>query len=824
MLRCLYSLLSHRGFRPARIWFACILTALMGLTTPASSRAETPATAQAVELARSGRTAEALAILEPLYHNNPQNQSVYFDYLTVLSWAGKDERVAELATRVSPQTGPGYVLESVAKSARRRGDYVQAEMLYRAGLERFPAELDFPIGLILTLSDAGNGQAAIELTGWLEKQYPDDPAMLLAKGYAEESLGDYFAALQTYQRILDHDPTERSARTRRILLLDRLGASHLAVELAGQNPKLLTAAEWQRIRNEQAAHTIRWGNLPTPDATSRFAQTDRALALLDENLREAQRTQADDPTMTWRTRCDRMVALRDRFRMDAVVEEYQRLAQEGVEIPAYARLAAADAYLYRKQPEQARTLYQQILVRQPDDFEAQLGLFYSLIELEKIGAARKLIDRFDQDQPTWLVHTDASGHRQHLPNPRKIATASAAAMARAYGDQLAEAEQRLTALHDLAPANLDLTSALGDVYASRGWPRLARQTYRLGLSLDPHYKALQLGLAQSYLTRREYRLAEASIEHLYALYPEEQHIRQLHRQWEIHNLRELRLTAGYGDNSGTATGNRELYLEGTLFSSPLAYQYRMFLTGRYAFASFPEGDESYRRQGVGVEYRGADLEATGELTYNQDGGGQLGGRLGLRWELDDHWTLPASLELFSRETPLRALRQGITADAIDLGIVYRASELRRISLTAQVMNFSDDNFRRSLSAGLEQRLVTLPSYQLTGIINLTASANSRNGTVYFNPERDVSATLTLDNLQRLYRRYDRAFSHRLALTIGNDWQKHYADDFLAGFDYEQLWEFASRFELVYGFSRFRRIYDGLPEYQNYTYGRLGWRF
>lgn len=814
----------HRRFRPAQIWLACILTALMGLTTPASSRAETLATAQAVALARSGRSAEALAILEPEYQKNPQNQSVYYDYLTVLSWAGEDDRVAELASHFSPRIGPGYALESVAKSARRRGDYVQAEMLYRIGLERFPADLDFPIGLILTLSDAGNGQAAIELTGWLEKQYPDHPAMLLAKGYAEESLGDYFAALQTYQRILDRDPTERSARARRILLLDRLGASHLAVELADRDSTLLTAAEWQRIRDGQAAHAVRWGNLPTPAPNSRFAQTDRALGLLERNLREAQQTQGDAPTMTLRTRFDRMVALRNRFQMDAVVEEYQHLAQEDVEVPVYALLAAADAFLYRKQPEQARTLYQQILVRQPDDFEAQLGLFYTLIELEEISTARDLIDRLDQSQPTWLVRTDASGQRQHLPNPRKIATASAAAMARAYGDQLAESEQRLTALHDLAPANLDLTSALGDVYAARGWPRLARQTYRLGLSLDPHYKALQFGLAQSYLSCREYRLAEASIERLYVRYPEDQHIRLLHRQWEIHNLRELRLVAGYGDNSGTATGNRELFLEGTLFSSPLAYQYRMFLSSRYAFAAFPEGDESYRRQGVGVEYRGADLEATGELTYNQDGDDQLGGRLGMRWELDDHWSLPASLELFSRETPLRALRQGITADAADLGIVYRASELRRISLTAQVLNFSDGNVRRRLSAGFEQRLVTLPSYQLTGIVNLSASANSRNGTVYFNPERDFSAALTLDNLQRLYRRYERVFSHRLALTIGNDWQKHYADDFLAGFAYEQLWEFASRFELVYGFSRFRRVYDGLPEYQNYTYGQLDWRF
>jgi biofilm PGA synthesis protein PgaA len=109
-------------------------------------------------------------------------------------------------------------------------------------------------------------------------------------------------------------------------------------------------------------------------------------------------------------------------------------------------------------------------------------------------------------------------------------------------------------------------------------------------------------------------------------------------------------------------------------------------------------------------------------------------------------------------------------------------------------------------------------------VELYASANSRNDTIYFNPERDFSATLTLDNLQRLYRHYDRSLSHRLALTIGNYWQKGYNDDYMAGFTYEQIWEAAERFTLGYGFSRFRRVYDGDPEYQNYWFAHLGWRF
>jgi len=809
--------------RLARLWLAWALTVLLLLTTPSPGWTGATDTAQAIELARSGRTEEALSILEKKYHHDPQNQSVFYDYLTVLSWAGKDDLVAELATRFSPKTGPGYVLESVAKSARRRGDYVQAELLYRTGLIRFPDDLDFPVGLILTLADAGRSRNAVELAGKLEQQYPGQSSLLMAKGYALEESGDYFVALQTYQRILDSDPTHRSAQARRILLLDRLGAAHLAVELAGRDPDLLTDEEWRRIRSNQAAFAVRWGNLPTVEPDNRFAQTDRALALLERNLREAQPNQDGATNFALRARFDRLMALRNRFRMDAVIEEYQRLIQEDVALPGYALAAVADAYLYLRQPEPAKALLLEILSHQPGDFEAQLILFYTLIELEDFAAAYELIDRLSRDQPTRLERQD-DGRRRFQPNPRKLTADSAAAMARAFGDQLAEAEERLTPLHDLAPANLDITRALGDVYAARGWPRRAWKTYRFGLGLEPQYKALQLGLAQIYLTRHEYRLAEASIERLFARYPEDQQVRSLHRQWENHNRRELRLSAGYSDNSGTAVGSREMLLEGMLFSRPLAYRYRMFLSSRYAFAAFPEGDETYRRQGVGVEYRGPDLEASAELSVNEDDGEQIGGRLSLLWELDDYWSLPANLELFSRDTPLRALRQGITADSADLAITYRASELRRATLKTQVMNFSDGNIRHRLSAGLEQRMATLPTYKLNGMVDLYSSANSRNGAVYFNPERDFTAALTLDNLQRLYRRYDLEFSHRLGLTIGDYWQKDFSGDYLAGFTYEHILEFASRFELVYGFSRFRRVYDGLPEYQNYTYGRFNGRF
>jgi len=797
---------------------------LFGVLTATPGWARPVGLDQAIALARAGQSEQALVILDQLYSNNSEDKVVFYDYLTVLSWAGQDQRVAELSTRLSPQTAPEYVMEAAAYSARRRSDYIQAEYFYRVAIQRFPDNPKLATGLILTLVDADCSQAALELADQLEPKYPGNTSIQLAKGSVLETRRAFFKALQEYNKILARDPENPKAQARRIMVLDSLGATDRAIELARKDPSLLSSTEWQRLLSNQAAFAVRRGELPPADEKHRFKHTDHALKLLERNMTTIDPASPEGANFELRARFDRLVALRDRFRMEEVVSDYESLVKKQVTIPAYALTAVADAYLYLQQPDTAAALYRSVLIIQPDDLGASLGLFYALVELEDFDGAYDLIDRLDQAQPIWLKTRRLDGSSGLRPNPDKITTASTAAMARLYGGQYAEADSSLSALHDRAPANLDITRELGDVYAARGWPRRAQATYELGLRFYHRHRDLQLGLAQSYLDRRQYRLAEQAINRLYSLYPEDVHVRNLYRQWEIHNLRELRLSVGHGDNSGNVEGNRETLFEGTLFSRPIAYNYRTFVSDRYASADFPEGDETYRRYGIGLEYRHPDLEAAVEMTYNANGGDELGGRLSLVYELDDYWSIPMNFELFSRDTPLRALKQGVTADSADLGISYRASESRRVRLRAQAMDFSDGNFRRSLTGSLDERLVSLTKYRLTGVVELYASANSRNNTIYFNPERDLSATLTLDNLQRLYRRYDRSFSHRLALTIGNYWQKGYSDDYLAGVTYEQIWEAAERFTLGYGFSRFRRVYDGDPEYQNYWFAHLDWRF
>ncbi len=178
------------------------------------------------------------------------------------------------------------------------------------------------------------------------------------------------------------------------------------------------------------------GNLPAADDTLRFAQTDRSLAMLERNRAELDSAQPKFPLCFARP-VRPADNLHNRYQMADVTRGYEELVAEGVIIPNYVMSAAADAYLYLHKPEQAEPLYRHILITQPSDLNVNIGLFYTLIELEQFDAAYKLIDQLDQNKLRWLEISRPGDRRSLRPNPDKVTTATTAAMARFYGEQSA---------------------------------------------------------------------------------------------------------------------------------------------------------------------------------------------------------------------------------------------------------------------------------------------------------------------------------------------------------------------------------------------------
>ncbi len=778
---------------------------------------------QAVKNARQGRVDDALHVLAPLYDSHPENIPLAYDYLVVLTWAGRDDDALRIFDRLTPENIPAYVLEAAGKAARNVRNFDRAEQLYRQGLERFPENIQLAIGLVYSLADQGRFPEAKAQLDALRLAYPRNVDIPFALAYICEGQKSYPDALQAYDRVLALDPQSLPARRKRILILDAMGASHLAYDEARKSPELFSERELIAMEANTLTFDVRWGGMAPEKESARFVQTDQALEKLDAFISRLEMRSPEFDDYLSRARIDRLVALHNRLRMTEVVSEYQTLQGTGGDLPFYVLSAVGDAYLYLDYPESARDLYLQALQKQPGDFDTEMNLFYAYVDLDDFPAAFEIVDRLNQAEKPWL-HT--AGIRAPTRNPHKVQTESAAAMARAYADMLDPAQRRIEALHGEAPYNLELRQDLASIYEYRGWPRRARKAYRLGMAQPEEIVRLGLeaGYARTQFALNEFQPFEQTMFSLVARYPREKTVQRLQYDWQVHNLRQLIVEAGFAKSPNAGQSNRDINLSATLFSSPVRYNTRFF-TGFYlAQARFAEGTETYRRYGVGLEYRVRDLEAVAEATYNQDGVSKPGFRLEGTWFVNDQWSIATELEKFSRETPLRALKHGIDANSLVMRVRYRVSDEQHFSLGYQGMDFSDGNLRQALSADWFQRLYTAPAYKLNSILEFYGSKNSENNTPYFNPQMDFSASLTLENIWRQWRRYSCSLHHRLALTLGDYWQQDYGTGVTGSILYEQRWNAHDRLEFLYGGSLGHRIYDGDSENYYALHMRLDWRF
>jgi hypothetical protein len=95
---------------------------------------------------------------------------------------------------------------------------------------------------------------------------------------------------------------------------------------------------------------------------------------------------------------------------------------------------------------------------------------------------------------------------------------------------------------------------------------------------------------------------------------------------------------------------------------------------------------------------------------------------------------------------------------------------------------------------------------------------------YFNPSSDFSPTLEFANEWLQWRRYTRAFRHRLVASIGSYWQEGFGTGSVYDARYEQEWDANDRLTFRYGIGHGEHPYDGEQTTRNYCYFYLNWRF
>jgi biofilm PGA synthesis protein PgaA len=745
--------------------------------------------------------AEAQAALRGMLAAGIDDGLVAMDLATLLQQDGKAAEAVAVFQNAAKPDPPDYALLAVTRAYRDLGRYEDAARLAREGQRRFPTEKVWPLVLSLVLSDAGRTADALEVLRTPAAARAPPVERLMAEGYAYRRAGNTAAALKAYSEAIRLSRGNQGVRTEAAGVLLDVGAPFGAATIAGDTPE---------IQAEQAGAMVRWGEwVRSPDPTRRFEGTDAALARLDGLLASAP---PDDKALRRRLRLDRLVALRDRVRMKEAMAEGEALSAEGP-LPAYADQAYGDALLYMRRPSDAREAYNRVLAQSPKDVQARYGVFFASVELDDFRMAYAIIDSLTSDEPIWRYYRNDQMRHDNVEHDY---AQTMAAQARFYGNQLGEAWNRLIRLSDAAPGNGNTRLAIYQVANARGWPRRAEEEAQIAASLAPRNVGSRIALIEVAINAYRFNEAQHMVDELLALYPEDQGVRRVARDLDAKRrwLLDVKVQPSNSSGGGSNASGQAIVSEARLYSPPIADNWRIFALGDYSNANPPEGFVQRGRLGGGIEWRMAWPWLTATVYPTQSWGTLIkaGGGATLDWWVTDHIQLSASAELFSADTPLRALLFGITADEYAAKATYRWHESRKIDASFAFLPFTDGNQRLTGGITYHERLINIPLFDLTGRIEAYASSNTLGGqTPYYNPSRDLSLTGGLLAEHVLWRRYDNSLVHALAVDAGLYAEQGYANNWIGTISYEQRWRFDPLTEFRYGFLLMRRVYDGSVE-------------
>lgn len=694
-----------------------------------------------------------------------------------------------------------------ARALRDHGRYDEALDILDGLVEGARAGRDTLLVRAMVLAEAGRaGEAETEVAGLLES---DRGAVdvNLAAAYVYRLAGDPATALGAAQRVLESDPQNAEAYQHQVFSLHDLGAAGRALSLANARPEWFSRAELDYLRGSRAARQVRWGEISTPDPARRFDATDRALAMLDELWKTLPE---DASEARLRNRRDRVLALRQRDRMDEAIAAFEAFEADGGAVPAYVLEAAADAYLYQRRPERAAALYRRVLEHDRWNYNARAALYWALIESERFSEAIRHIDALAAEKPRF---------RGDAPYWRKLYLDTTAAMARAMAHRPAEAETRLQTLLADAPASALIRRELGTVYRWRGWPARALEQAEIALAYEPDVPSGRLLHAAVLMDLERYAEAGDRIEALYREYPEDRHVQRQHAEWRNRRRWGMSVAGTYGDSDGFREfGSRDRRLETRVNAPWLGHHWRGYATHYYADARYPEGEADYDRIGAGLDWRRRRHHARLELHRNRGGEAETGFTAGYDFHLDDHWSFATRYASFSTEVPLRARVHGIDGERAELAARWRAHESFNTRLGLSRLSLSDGNVRYAGLLSSERRLLASAHHVTEGRFYLYGSRASQSGGPYFNPERDASATLELAHDWLTWRRYERRFSQRFVLGGGAYWQEGFGTHPVGDLRYEHEWHFTSTLRLRYGAGVSSRVYDG--ERERRVYGMI----
>jgi len=769
-----------------------------------------------IRRARNGDYQPALSMLVQRLQHTQDNRRALADYLLISDWAGHSQAIVQAYEQAgSPNNLPPQALGAVARAYRDTHRWGEALALYSSAEHRYPGQAAFTYGYVMTLADAGRTAAAVQQGTRLVAAHADSADSHLALSYAYQRAGQPYAALAQASWAYDLAPHKPYVIRAYILAQQEAQLPRAALSMAQAHPGILQAAQTRSLQADAAAQLTRAAATESRGGANRYALADQALATYDRLIPEWKALGPAARADVERIEADRLQALAARHRMAELVASYEAMQAAGQKVPSYVLSDVATAYLSMHRPEIATRLFRQ--ATEPGkgrdampSMEERTGLFYALTESGQTEAANTELDQALRQQPTWVYH---KGDPLRNANSAKLDAALTRALGTLYEGQTLQAQAELNNMVSLAPGNTGLRTARSQAYRARALPRLAERDLKIAETQAPRSIDVEVNQAETALALQEWRQAKLLRDDLVARAPENSSVQRLAREWQVHDMAELRVTASRGvSTNNPALGSRDWNLDSVLYTPPIAENWRAFAGAGYSEGEFEEGKGYYGWTRAGVEWRGRDLTAQAEISGNRYGHGtRTGAAITAAVDLDDHWQIGAGAALLSRDTPLRALKHDITSNSLNASLRWRGDERREWTLRVVPSFFSDGNNRLELGLNGRQRLYTSPKVQVDALLDLSASHNTADDAVYFNPKSDLTILPALQITHTLYQRYEQRWDQQFLAAAGTYTQQHHGTGGIYTLGYGQRYQFNDVLDVGFMVSATSRPYDGQRE-------------
>lgn len=760
-----------------------------------------------IQQARNGNYALFLDYLQRYEQQHALTPGQVADWLQVASWAGRDDEVIRVWQRYGIYMPlPARAIAAVAQSRRNQKAWPSALSLWKEALSLAPDNDDYRIGYVKTLADARKDRLALSEARQLVKDNPS-PAHLETLSYVWMRQGKNRDRLLADMRALSAAPGNEALLRETIDALTDNRVSTPALWLS-QNAAL-SPAERRRLERNAAAERVRLADVPgrTEKERLRLAQNalDRYHALLSRWQNDPQA--AEDVILA---RIDRLGALYAQGNYRQVISEYESLTAAQHPVPDWAIGWVISAYLQEKNTVAAFSLVQRYPHYASDPQDEEHALFYAWLDTGQYQAARRYVERETRSVP-WTRYDFGSPAAQ--PNDRWLTGQSLKFNYLLATNALPEAEKLSYRLASTAPGNQGLQIDYAALLQARGLPRAAEQKLKRAETLEPTNLELEKQQAYVAMDLQEWRQMDSLADNVIARAPADRSARRLDRLRMVHHMSELRLKAGKGLHSDNpVSGSHDMNWDATLYGPPVADNWRLFAGTRYAQGNFDEGKGISRHLLGGVEWRPRDLTLEAELSGNRyHGKNRPGARLSTTYSLSDNWQVSGNLERLSRATPLRALRNGISANRGEGGVRWYQNERREYQFNAAISRFSDHNRRQEYTLSGKERLWQTPTMTLDLEPGIAASKNSLRNTLYYNPARDLSVTAALSVDHEMYRHYDTLWSQQFVAGGGSYWQKNQSPGAVTLLGYGQRIQWNNVVDTGVMLNWDKRPYDGKRE-------------